>query len=469
MKMNKYMGIGCLLLWGVLPLAAQKNLLPAGRALGQSGTAGMMVNRAAVGGATAGAAAYRAGTVRQPVQSILPEGTVARLKRFINFRRKNIPASRYTTAEHLKQFINQLKENVEAATPAENVPLAGVPSSRVPKNLELAVYNSYMNVIDLWNGYFKQQEDLMPLLKSVFEPTVAPTFTSLQGNKMTFFFLRNLAAKIAWLHDRPTRGRMEITSVFGETAFQTFISRLEKEKLVFLGEIHHRRPVQSFLGKLIRQIKKQYPNRRVVLFTEFIDLPHNIPDSNKTLATYYRRVPQTPVQRVQLNEFSQRVDYAHALFLDLLTQNVEIYPLEDPTQKVIFGKEQMLDEDLSVFTLTQRNKVWARVIEYQMAQIRKTDPNALFLVYAGMGHTSWLAPLSLPKFFANEDPMVVEITEEKPSKLTLLYSVWGKEDAFFNSAQVLNLHFWKGKDARLLAKQTGFDYAFVVPKQLIAK
>ena len=98
-----------------------------------------------------------------------------------------------------------------------------------------------------------------------------------------------------------------------------------------------------------------------------------------------------------------------------------------------------------------------------MKEIRQTDPDALFVVYAGMGHTSWIIPSSLPKFFVPENPAVVEISSEFTSDWNTLYPVWTENSPYLASYSEYSLFFWVGKESRLLAKQTGFDYALVVP------
>ena len=95
-----------------------------------------------------------------------------------------------------------------------------------------------------------------------------------------------------------------------------------------------------------------------------------------------------------------------------------------------------------------------------MAQIRKTDPDALFVVYAGMAHTSWIMPYALPKFFAKEKTSVVEFSVGEPSEINTLCGVWDREHPYFRKQA---LFYWQGREARLLGRQTGFDYALILP------
>ena len=62
---------------------------------------------------------------------------------------------------------------------------------------------------------------------------------------------------------------------------------------------------------------------------------------------------------------------------------------------------------------------------------------------------------------SNLPTAVVEITVSYPSGLNTLDVVWDLEHPFFNTK---GLSYWTGPDAKLLGRQTGFDYALVVPE-----
>lgn len=103
-------------------------------------------------------------------------------------------------------------------------------------------------------------------------------------------------------------------------------------------------------------------------------------------------------------------------------------------------------------------------MEKKMTEIRRTDSNALFVVYAGIAHFSWLGAVSLPKFFAQEKPVVIELALNEYLRETSLSNVWPAEDSFFTQPpQKTNFFFWSGDEARDLARNVGFDYLLVVP------
>ena len=332
------------------------------------------------------------------------------------------------------------------------------------EGLQREVYESYKAVMDLWKARFAPEEDI-PVLRAIFMPQLTPSETALKTNKLSLFFSRGFADKSDWLRKYPGQGKNELVRYQGEDEISYLASRLSKEKLVFFGETHHHDEIQYNLASLLNEIRQQNPNRRIVLFTEFIDLPPAQAGSRNTIATYYRRVPETPLEPITFKH-SDQIGYALSFFFVALMRNVEVYPLEDPTQFKMFHQNMTKAEFLSLFALSERNKIWARVIEEKMTEIRKQDPEALFLVYAGVGHTSWLMPFALPKFFAGEHPVVLNVTSEVPSRHSLLYHVWGKEDPFFVRNHITSsLYYWTGENARLLGRQVGFDYAWAVPQK----
>lgn len=296
--------------------------------------------------------------------------------------------------------------------------------------LEKAVQNSFRDVADFWGKTFGNPSE-QPLFEAVFYPTLSNTLSSLHNNQMLLACLRNLADKLAWLRARPKELRRSLQTEKALPAWEKLTTQLAQEKLIFIGEIHNYPAVQYAVGELITRLARQVPQRRVVVFTEFLDLPAWNPAPRDTRATYYRRIiPQELLPKSPTND-DKFLQYAPQLFLRLKKLGVDIYPLEDTVQQQVLARESGMDEDLSLLTLTQRNKTWARVLESKMADIRRTDPDALFVVYGGLAHTSWLMPASLPKFFAAEQPAVVEITQSQPSAFSALHLLWGAYDEFF--------------------------------------
>lgn len=303
-----------------------------------------------------------------------------------------------------------------------------------------------------------------PVFLGYYLPATVPSSFSVKNNRLVLVGLKHLIQKLHWLEDRPQRGKAEMESQSGAEALFLLAEKLSHEKMVMLGEMHYIPGIQNAVEELVLEIQRLQPGRRIVLFTEFVDLPEHMAPGHATTETYYRRVAQEPLEKLGDEDLYLRVGYAKSLFATLVRNGVDVYPLEDRTLCHMIEREEspLAAEKNSPRAIMLRNQTWARVMERKMADIRRTDPDALFIVYAGMGHTSWVVPYSIPKFFASEQPVVVELSPLAPARMNTLSVVWGDNDPFFTVRKETTLHYWTGSDARLLAQKTGFDYAFVL-------
>ena len=329
------------------------------------------------------------------------------------------------------------------------------------KQLAQAVEQSSERVVKFQEQNFPSFSHA-PFHQVIYRSFDAPTPVALAGNKTALYVNRKLRERMTWLEHWPDRGRRELQAVYGSAAETRIAQRSKQEKILFLGEKHNFPALQFAVVRLLKAVKQENPSRRVVLFSEFLELPPSARPAGAALPRYYRRIKEEQLPAVQPYQIELE-QYAAEVFLHAMAAGVEVYPLEDATQNQILNTELGEEMEFSWLTISSRNKTWARVLESKMAEIRKTDPDALFVVYAGMGHTSWIVPTSLPKFFANEHPVVVELSVNQLSRYNMLFPVWGAEDTVFRTRETTTLLQWTGQYARTLAKQTGFDYAFIVP------
>ena len=293
-------------------------------------------------------------------------------------------------------------------------------------------------------------------------PTFSP-FAS-RHNKLLLPALKNFVHKMQWMAAYPNQGHDALQKISSKDAIAALAARLQQEKLVMLGEFHYLTEVQEAMAELVLTLKRQNPQRRVVVFTEFMDLPETPLSISETTRTYFRPLAGASVPQVDAKQIKEK-GYAKKSFLKLLKNQVEVYPLEDVTQFKLLWVESN-GQLGALLSMIQRNRTWARILENKMAEIRRTDPDALFIVYAGQGHTSWLMPYSLPKFFANEHPAVVEFALDGPQTFNSLFTVWGKDDPFFEIQSTPTLYYWNGADKRALASNSGFDYTLVLPSRM---
>ncbi len=450
-----------------MPLCAQKNLLPAAKAAFGKNAPGAALAPQSVGtalartfGQTTVAAQVRrapgravSGQAAQPPVLNAAHNTAAQAASF----RLQLPAVR-----PLAVTDKQLAASVEKSVLKQLKKHSRKQSQKFAK-AQAAVLRK---INDTW---LKNEEFLhSEVLNIASEPFKELSWFAWKNNQLVLSGGTHFFEKAKWLRKRPGQGQDALKSIpYGGEAINQLAKDLAKNNLVFLGEIHFMAPVQQGVAQLLYALREQNPGRRIVLFTEFVDIPGTEIKNTRgdTFFSYYRRPEETPSAPLELEEAQSagRLDYATEMFQYLLEDNFEVYPLEDRTLWRLMKKEEptLHFSEVSALALVSRNKSWARTMETKMAEIRKTAPDALFVVYAGIAHTSWIMPQSLPKFFANELSTVVEITASYPSGLNTLDVVWSLEHPFFNTK---GLSFWSGPDARLLGRQTGFDYALVVPE-----
>lgn len=368
-----------------------------------------------------------------------------------------VPVFKRGSKKPAKGWLNQLARYIWPFQPVRVG--KDVFSSR--KQLDRAVKQSYERVVKFQEQNFPSFAQV-PFRQVIYRPFDAKDPLSLANNRTALYVNQKLRERMTWLERWPDRGRRELQAAYAAEAEARLVQQSQQVTLLLLGEKHDSLALQQAVVRLLKEIKQANPSRRVVLFSEFLDLPATARPAGAALPRYYRRVAEEPLPAVQAKQISFD-QYADNVFRRVIADGVEVYPLEDPTQNQILDTELGEQMEFSWLTISSRNKTWARVMESKMAEIRRTDPDALFVVYAGLGHTSWIVPTSLPKFFASEHPVVVELSENRLSHYNMLYPVWGTEDTVFRQRASVTLLHWTGQYARALAKHVGFDYAFIVP------
>lgn len=303
------------------------------------------------------------------------------------------------------------------------------------------------------------------IFNDLYRPMTIPSAFAVKNNQLLLQGIKYFIEKVQWVKNRPGHAKNELGVVGGKNLAGKLAQRLSNQKMIMLGEMHYVEGIHLAVGDFLQELKRLNPSRRIVLFTEFIDLPSLPVTEGTTIANYYRRVSKENLAKLTENDPKLTVDYAKRLFHSLVKSGIEVYPLEDRALCQMISKEQgpLFKAEASARSIMLRNQSWVRVMESKMRQIRKTDPDALFVVYAGMGHTSWVYSHSLPKFFANEAPAVVALSAVFPIGNEPLEQIWEENMDFYNIRFTAStIHYWKGPDARELAKHIGFDYAWVL-------
>ena len=461
-KMKRQTLFSILIVWFILgaakPLYAQKNLLPAAKAAVSKSAIQAAAERAAFQSSANSAASVSASVAKANFQ----HWTAAQIPAVKN--PTSLSVDKVWFPEEKKNLLEKLKERLKKRF---YVKLDFVSSWRQHKKewesekmdantlpdfeATLQQIAALKESVSRWNPLWQYSEILWPIQN--YSPFAA------KNNQMLAIYIKNLIKKLEWLEAYPNQAKDVFVKDASHNAVHQLAHLLRHEKLIMLGEFHYRVEVQQTVAELVSQLKKQNPNRRVVLFTEFLDLPLAGRQAvNSTIETYYRRTEDSSFEPLSL-ERSKKKMYAAKAFQKLLHANVEVYPLEDRTYLQLVKASGGIVP--SMRGSDYRNKSWARIITKKMAEIRQTDPDALFVVYAGNGHTSWLSYSSLPKFFAPEKPVVVQILPEMAFSVNPLYSIWGADAPLFEKPKKDALFYWTGKDAALLARNSGFNYVLV--------
>ena len=270
-----------------------------------------------------------------------------------------------------------------------------------------------------------------------------------------------------WLeaHEESIKNALHETQ--GMEADFVVIQNISESNLMFFGEIHGQVAPRLEFADIMKQFRKIYPQRRVVVFLESLYLKP-LASEKEFPYQYYRRGEEgveepfdiTDTENPNFRLMDENSNYSQML-QTLQQQNIEMYPLEDA---VIAQKVSNAGKIATVEGLLERNRGFARTMHAQMDRIRQTDPDALFIYYGGMGHSSWVLPSSLPKFFANEKPLVVElVSEQKMETMSLVEDMLGKGHPAFVPTGEKRVFFWQGADKALWGRNTGFDMRLVFP------
>lgn len=271
-----------------------------------------------------------------------------------------------------------------------------------------------------------------------------------------------------WINKQPNKGK-DFLAMETDAPQVALAEKLADEKMIFIGEIHGKLAPRRAVADVIEHIHRLRPGRKIVVFAESLYLKP-LPNESSRPYTYYRRGEEGVEEPFDIHDASSpnaRVMQGDTSFNEMFTKlhenGVEIYPLEDA---VVTQVQRAEDRISSVQGLAERNRGFSRVMQSQIERIRQTDPDALFVFFGGMAHVSWNMPLSLPKFFAPEKPVVVEVAEaSNPKTFSLLPSVWEPSHPLFTPGTQERLFWWRGEKetARQWGRQTGFDFRLNLP------
>lgn len=177
-----------------------------------------------------------------------------------------------------------------------------------------------------------------------------------------------------------------------------------KAKIIFLGEQHYVGDIRRQIAQIVLQYRKENPGKKIYLLTEFLEMN-------------YPAEPNYNLYRGVLME-GKKIAWTYAPLLARLKQNgVQVYGLEPLRNLQIMAKKIGVSDpnfakgSLSLVGQFIRNKSWARTIRRFITQ----EPEAVFFVYTGFGHSSY-------KYLENLPSMLPEFTSQ-----VFLFDVFGSD------------------------------------------
>lgn len=354
------------------------------------------------------------------------------------------------------------------------------PASKVHPRIKGADISKYSLASQGWAQTYRLNQKFLNSLKTNVPAATVPNFNlppkmnaHMRGltTDTEALIRKNLTLKFTWIQQQPNLGKNLLQEITDREIGFRFYKKLSETNVAFIGEIHGNLPPRIEFANLIKEFKAFHPNRKIVVFSEAAYLKP-IEGESVFPYQYYRRgaegvespinftEKETPNARLVDDESLQFKE----MFSILSDAGVEIYPIEDA---VVAQKESAQGIISTVNGLAARNKGFARTMQAQMEKIRQENPDALFIYYGGMAHTSWAMPTSLPKFFANEKPLVVELIAEKDADKTfsLLPNIWETAHPAFTKTGDKRMFLWEGAPAQAetWGKMTGFDCRIVIP------
>ena len=167
---------------------------------------------------------------------------------------------------------------------------------------------------------------------------------------------------------------------------------------LLLGEEHESPAVHSVLVRFLRQVRAQNPDRKIFLLTEFL--------------------PRGAMKRLKLQEMKELdPSYAHVLNtaqkMGMLVRGLEPrFVFFADAEVEVAHKDIVLEVDENIVpaaatpeAIRLRNRQWIADIQ----ALRKHNPDALFIIWAGAEHLGYLTPLSISNHLPAEKTFLIDI------------------------------------------------------------
>lgn len=300
------------------------------------------------------------------------------------------------------------------------------------------------------NGWPWKRDPLGPYVELPFFKRLSP------GAQRNYFLAANNRA-IATLWKQRTalfkalkaRENDFLTQKVSEPTTNPFIQMAEQIgpeiKQVMLGEIHDYVWLQPGIGTFLEALRAKYPNRKMVLATEFL------PRGKKNMLPAREWMSKANPEYEDLFKTATRL----GIRIKGLESSYVFY--HTPPQMEIPGVTP--EEEVNMWSTPEgmrvRNVDWAKAI----AEYRQEEPDALFIVYAGADHLDYSKLSSLARRFPREETfigMVFPYVLDEGQIMTC--DLVDEALPALNTVKYLS---WPSKELRNLA---GFDVRIKLPE-----
>ena len=152
---------------------------------------------------------------------------------------------------------------------------------------------------------------------------------------------------------------------------------------LLLGEVHTYPVIQENIARLLPKIRQQFGEREIILFTEFLPEGQIISSGSQIPQDFshpYNRIWQAAVQA------------------QIPTVGLEPAFLDSMNEELIISMFKRQDMWGTMEGVRQRNRHWINTIHH----FRQQHPDALFIIYAGNFHLSYIEPFSLGTYLASQ-------------------------------------------------------------------
>lgn len=222
-----------------------------------------------------------------------------------------------------------------------------------------------------------------------------------------------------------------------------------QSQFILLGEVHNRRGIVQQVAALLQAYRRQYPERKIVLFSEFL--------SNRYPALW------RPGEIIPADFFAKNPEYTNEVYRITQPLGIDVYGLEDLRftylrMPAVSGLSFSV-ANTSLQAMVMRNKSWEKIIRTVMQKTRQKFPDAVFFVYAGNAHTDKSSMASLSFLMQDEKPFSISIRNGFQGGF--LGFLLGKDPAVL--AELPAPQVWTWKEGENFSGAVGFDAQLLLP------